>query len=119
MRDTCPDNDVHPAGSAGKTDARDAHIIAQCLSYGGYHAVYILTEEDDPVKEYLRMRNDHKLALKKVKQQINVFCLDVSFYYNQQIRKSMSNKTIRQIGKFFTKNSVFKRYCLMYNKSGE
>ncbi|MCM1343213.1 MAG: IS110 family transposase [Muribaculaceae bacterium] len=58
-----------------KTDARDALMIAQCLSYGGYHAAHIPTEEDDSIKEYLRMRNDHKLALKKVKQQINAFCL--------------------------------------------
>lgn len=65
-----------------KTDARDAHMIAQCLSYGGYHAVYIPTEEDDSVKEYLRMRNDHKLALKKIKQQINAFCLRHGFLYS-------------------------------------
>lgn len=64
-----------------KTDARDARMIAQCLSYGGYHAVYIPTEEDDSVKEYLRMRNDHKLALKKVKQQINALCLRHGFQY--------------------------------------
>ena len=62
-------------GQRIKTDARDAVMIAQCLSYGGYHPVYIPTEEDDSVKEYLRMRDDHKLALKKVKQQINTFCL--------------------------------------------
>ena len=64
-----------------KTDARDARMIAQCLSYGGYHAVYIPTEEDAAVKEYLRMRDDHKLALKKVKQQINAFCLRHGCYY--------------------------------------
>lgn len=64
-----------------KTDARDAKMIAQCLSYGGYHAVYIPTEEDDSVKEYLRMRNDHKLALKKVKQQIHAFCLRHGYHY--------------------------------------
>ena len=64
-----------------KTDMRDAYMIAQCLSYGGYHAVYIPTEEDDSVKEYLRMRNDHKLALKKIKQQINAFCLRHGFHY--------------------------------------
>ncbi len=66
-----------------KTDARDARMIAQCLSYGGYHAVYIPTEEDDSVKEYLRMRDDHKLALKKVKQQINAFCLRHGQHYAQ------------------------------------
>ena len=65
-----------------KTDARDAFMIAQCLSYGGYHAVYIPTEEDDSVKEYLRMRDDHKLALKKVKQQINAFCLRHGHHYD-------------------------------------
>ncbi len=64
-----------------KTDARDVHMIAQCLFYGGYHAVHIPTEEDDSVKEYLRMRNGHKLALKKVKQQINAFCLRHGYHY--------------------------------------
>lgn len=56
-------------------------MIAQCLSYGGYHAVYIPTEEDDSVKEYLRMRDDHKVALKKIKQQIQAFCLRHGYHY--------------------------------------
>ena len=30
-----------------KIDMRDAYMITQCLSYGGYHAVYVPTEEDD------------------------------------------------------------------------
>ena len=68
-------------GTRIKTDARDARMIAQCLSYGGYHAVYIPTEEDAAVKEYLRMRDDHKLALKKIKQQINAFCLRHGYHY--------------------------------------
>lgn len=62
-------------GKRIKTDKRDAHLIAQCLCYGGYHPVYIPTGEDDAVKEYLRMRDDHKLALKRLKQQINAFTL--------------------------------------------
>ena len=70
-------------GQRVKTNARDAMMIAQCLSYGGYHPVYIPTEEDDSVKEYLRMRDDHKLALKKVKQQINAFCLRHGYYYEK------------------------------------
>ncbi len=68
-----------------KTNARDAHMFAQCLSYGGYHPVYIPTEEDDSVKEYLRMRDDHKKALKKVKkvkQQINAFSLRHGYHYD-------------------------------------
>ena len=70
-------------GQRIKTDARDAKMIAQCLSYGGYHPVYIPTEKDDSVKEYLRMRDDHKLALKKVKQQINAFCLRHGYHYDK------------------------------------
>lgn len=62
-------------GQRIKTDKRDAHLIAQCLCYGGYHPVYIPTGEDDAVKEYLRMRDDHKQALKRLKQQINAFLL--------------------------------------------
>ena len=62
-------------GQRIKTDKRDAHLIAQCLCYGGYHPVYVPTAEDDAVKEYVRMRDDHKLAQKKLKQQINAFVL--------------------------------------------
>lgn len=62
-------------GKRIKTDKRDARLIAQCLCYGGYHPVYIPTGENDAVKEYLRMRDDHKLALKRLKQQINAFVL--------------------------------------------
>ena len=58
-----------------KTDHRDARNIAFCLSSGGFHAVHIPTAEDNAVKEYIRMRDDHKIALKKIKQQINALCL--------------------------------------------
>ena len=76
-----PTTMLTPQGIRVKTDARDARMIAQCLSYGGYHAVYVPTEEDDAVKEYLRMRDDHKSALKKIKQQINAFCLRHGHHY--------------------------------------
>ncbi len=69
-------------GKRVKTDVRDARMIAQCLSYGGYHPVYIPTEEDDSVKEYVRMRDDHKIMLKTVKQQINALCLRHGFHYD-------------------------------------
>lgn len=77
-----PTTMLTPQGVRIKTDMRDAYMIAQSLSYGGYHAVYILTEEDDSVKEYLRMRNDYKIALKKIKQQINAFCIRHGFCYD-------------------------------------
>ena len=68
-------------GKRIKTDKRDALMIAQCLAYGGYHAVHIPTDKDDDVKVYLRMRDDHKSDLKKTKQRINAFCLSQGFHY--------------------------------------
>ena len=58
-------------------------MIAQYLSYGGYHAVHILTDKDEDVKIYLRMRDDHKQDLKKTKQRISVFCLSQGFQYSK------------------------------------
>ena len=45
------------------------------------NAVHVPTDKDDSVKEYLRMRDDHKLALKKIKQQINAFCIRHGYFY--------------------------------------
>lgn len=58
-----------------KTDKRDARNIARCLAHHEYSPVHVPTAQDEQTKEYIRMRDDHKLALKKVKQQILAFCL--------------------------------------------
>jgi hypothetical protein len=70
----------HP-GHRIKTDKRDAEHIAKSLAYGTYRAVHIPTAEDEQTHDYLRMRNDHQLALKKVKQQINAFCMRLGKHY--------------------------------------
>lgn len=53
-----------------KTDRKDAANIARCLAYHTYSKVYIPTDEDNAIKEYIRMRDDHKIKLKGIKQQI-------------------------------------------------
>lgn len=58
-----------------KTDKRDAALIARCLAHHDYSAVHVPTAQDEETKEFIRMRDDHKLALKKIKQQILAFCL--------------------------------------------
>ncbi len=68
-------------GKRVKTDKRDALLIAKCLCYGGYHAVCIPTNEDNAVKEYIRMRDDQKIAVKKLKQQIGAFCIRHGLIY--------------------------------------
>jgi len=53
-----------------RTDKRDAGNIAKCLAFRTYSEVYVPTDEDNSVKEYIRMRDDQKKALKIIKQQI-------------------------------------------------
>lgn len=65
-----------------KTDKRDAEIIGKCLAQHNYSPVHIPTATDEETKEFLRMRDDHKLALKKNKQQILAFCLRHNYRYD-------------------------------------
>jgi transposase len=65
-----------------KTDKRDAKLIAKCLAHRDFSPVHIPTEQDEQTKEYIRMRDDHKLALKKVKQQILSFCLRHNYRFD-------------------------------------
>jgi len=65
-----------------KTDKRDAGNIARCLAFHTYSEVHIPTEEDESVKEYIRMRDDQKKALKVNKQQILAFVLRQGYRYD-------------------------------------
>lgn len=74
-----------PKQKAGeiKTDKRDAQKIARALAAGTYKSVYVPDQEDEDVKEYIRMRDDHKQTLKKTKQQINAFCMRNGFVFTE------------------------------------
>lgn len=74
-----------PKKKAGeiKTDKRDARKIAHALAAGDYRKVCVPDDHDDEVKQYIRMRDDHKLALKKAKQQILSFCLRNGYKYSE------------------------------------
>ena len=65
---------VQKGGKKVKNDRRDARVIAQCLAYQTYKKVYVLSEHDEAVRGYLRMRDSHKKELKRIKQQIIAFC---------------------------------------------
>ena len=65
-----------------KTDKRDAEIIGKCLAQHNYSPLHVPNASDEEVKEFLRMRDDHKLALKKVKQQILAFCLRHNYRFD-------------------------------------
>ena len=64
-----------------KNDRRDAKNIATNLANGTYKSVYVPTDEDVEIKEYIRMMHDFKIELKKVKQHINAFLLRFGHHY--------------------------------------
>lgn len=64
-----------------KTDKRDAEAIAKCLINQDYSEVYTPDEEDEAVRDYIRMREDHKKQLKVIKQQIGAFCRRHGYHY--------------------------------------
>lgn len=69
-----------------KNDKLDARNIATNLANGTYKAVYVPQEDDVEVKEYMRMINDFKLELKKVKQHMNAFTLRLGHKYDGKSR---------------------------------
>lgn len=57
-------------------------MIVRCFAHHDYSPVHIPTQKDEQVKKFIRMRDDHYLALKRVKQQILSFCLRHGFHYD-------------------------------------
>ena len=101
-----------------KTDRRDAALIARCLAHHDYSPVHVPTEQDEQTREYIHMRDDHKLALKKVKQQILAFCLR----HNYQFDGTASNwtkthlrwlKTLKPEGLY---QEILTEYLLTYDQ---
>ena len=64
-----------------KTDRRDAGNISKCLAYHTYSEVRVPTEEEENIKEYIRMRDDQKKLLKIIKQQILAMVLRHGFRF--------------------------------------
>lgn len=73
------------SGKTIKTDRREAEKIARCLAYHLYKPVYVPDEEDDAVKEYIRMRDDVKAHLKETKQQIIAYYTRHGFQFDGQL----------------------------------
>lgn len=100
------------SGNRVKTDKRDAENISRCLAYGTYRAVYVPDEEDDAVKEYIRMRNDIKLQLKSLKQQIIAFC--TRHGYRFEGRSYWTQKHLMWLEKLVFNKSVYKETLTEY-----
>lgn len=95
-----------------KTDKRDAELIARCLAQHNYSSVHIPTTTDNKIKEYLRMRSDHKLALKRVKQQINSFCLRHDCHYERKYWTQLHRKWLKSLDLKDTFRETLDEYLL-------
>ena len=86
-----------------KTDRRDAGSIARAMGLGSFRDVYVPDEKDIEVKEYIRMKNDHKQALKSLKQQILALILrngcnyDGKSYWTIKHRKWMKELELSEL----------------------
>jgi len=65
-----------------KNDKLDARMIAQNLANGTYRAVHVPDSQDVETKEYIRMVQSRKKALKKIKQAIKALVLRHGYFYD-------------------------------------
>lgn len=81
-----------------KNDRMDALNIAKNLASGSYKAVYIPDDEDAEIKEYIRMIQDFKKELKRIKQEICAFILRHGYQYGGKAKWTISYmKWIREL----------------------
>ena len=102
-----------------ETDKRDAALIARFLAHHDYSPVHIPTEQDEQTEEFIRMRDDHKLALKKVKQQILSFCLQHNYRLdgttNHNHWTQAHLKWLRELNPEGLHAEILKEYLLTYD----
>ncbi len=102
-------------GKSIKTDKRDAEHIAKSLAYGNFSPVYIPDATDEQVRDYIRMRNDHQGALKKLKQQINAFCLRLGHVYQKSKWTGIHLTWLRQLELDTYDSETMDQYLITYD----
>ncbi|WP_239928586.1 IS110 family transposase [Anaerolactibacter massiliensis] len=66
-----------------KNDKKDAIAIGKALMYRDYKSVHVPDEEDEAVRDFIRMREDQRKALKVTKQQIGAFCHRHGYHFTE------------------------------------
>ena len=103
-----------PGGKRIKTDKRDAWLIAKCLANGGYSAVHIPTANDEDVRDYIRMRDDHKEQQKEIKQRINAYCLRHGYKYTKNKWTGNHIKWLKELPLNKFQREILNEYLLTY-----
>ena len=104
-----------PGGKRIKTDKRDAWLIAKCLANGGYSAVHIPSAMDEDIRDYLRMRDDHKEKQKEFKQQINAFCLRHGYKYSKSKWTGNHLKWLKELKLSALQRETLDEYLISYH----
>ena len=108
-----------PGGKRIKTDKRDAYLIAKCLANGGYKAVHIPSDKDEDVRDYLRMRDDHRNLMTVLKQQINALCLRNGHKYTKSRWTGNHLKWLKELELSKTDRETLNEYMLTYQYLAE
>jgi transposase len=103
-----------------KNDKRDAANIAKCLAYNTYSPVYVLSDDDIAVREYIRMRDDVKDTLKKIKQQLLSLCTRHGKHFTEG-RNYWTQKHLGWLEKLNFGHAVlqetFQEYLILYRQA--
>ena len=106
---------VQKGGKKVKNDYRDSIDIARCLANGSYWPVYIPDTEDEDVRDYIRMRDDHNIALKHIKQQLNAFCLRHGFKFEGKSKWTQKHfKWIKELTCTEKQREIINEYLATY-----
>lgn len=110
-----------PNDKMQKSDSIDARRIARCLCFGQYKKVFVPTEEDEAVKEYIRMRDDTQTMLKQTKQQIIAFYTRHGFQFDGKSHWTQKHLVWLDSLKFSHAllQEAFQEYMLTYRKLSE
>ena len=103
-----------------KTDYRDAAKIARCLAYNTYRSVYVPDEEDEAVKEYIRMRDSAKDHAKQLKQRILALCTRQRKVFSET-RKNWTKAHMKWLQHLKFENAIiqeaFDEYVIQLNEA--
>ncbi len=108
-----------PAGGRIKTDSRDAMDIARNIAYRTCSFVHTPSEEDEQVKDYIRMRNFHKEMLKNTKRVILSFCLRHNIIYPNTKWTRVHLEWLRSLKLDGEYQEVFDEYLTSYETLAE
>ena len=108
-----------PGGNRIKTDKRDAYLIAKCLANGGYHEVHVPSSKDEAVRDFLRMRDDHRDQMTVLKQQIGALCLRNGYKYTKTKWTGNHLKWLKELELSSIEREALDEYMLTYNYMAE